>query len=141
MQVRALSQGVAFLVLVVAPALAGAQAIEPAVGLTSIISKTEQLDELQIVGKKIYRIRMDAVDVEDKFFALYNDLNRNDEFDIHCRIEAPTGTLLKVRICRLALINSSPQLRELIREREALEKKFREARKWASRQPRPSFVW
>ena len=178
MQARTLAQGFALLVLIVAPVLAGEPVGSTVVGLTGVVSKTEQLDELQVVGKKLYRIRMGAVDVEDRFFALYNDLNRNDEFDIHCRIEAPTGTLLKFRICRLALyekaleeearayltgvdspppaqlvalsrlidykqnaltlINAHPQLRELIREREALEKKYWVARKWASRQPPPT---
>ena len=176
MQIRTRAQGFALLVLIVAPALAGAQTAGNAGGLTTVVSKVEQLDELQVVGKKLYRIRMGAVDVEDRFYALYNDLNQNDEFDIHCRIEAPTGTLLKYRICRLALyekaleeeargfftgdtpppaqlvalarltdykqnalalINSNPQLRELIRQREELEKKYRVARKWASRQPLP----
>jgi hypothetical protein len=184
MQIRTLSRGLALLAAVFVPALTSAQGAQPpsasatgVVSLTKIVSKTEQLDELQIVGRKLYRIRMGAVDVEDRFYALYNDLNQNDEFDIHCKVEAPTGTLLKVRICRLALyekaleeearayltgmdspppaqlvalsrladyrenaltlINSHPQLRELISQREALEKKYWVARKWAARQPVP----
>ena len=179
--------GFTLVLLSVAPVLAGAQMAEqPADGrinvisLTKVVSKSELLDELQVVGKKLYRIRMGAIDVEDRFYALYNDLNRDDDFDIHCKVEAPTGTLLKVRICRLALyekaleeearaylsgvdapppaqlvalsrlneyrdnalslINANPQLRDLIREREAFEKKYWAARKWAARQPDPTLL-
>ena len=177
MQSRASSLGFALVLLIVAPSLAAAQTASAVAGITNFVSRTEQLDELQVVGKKLYRIRMGAVDVEDRFFALYNDLNQNDDFDIHCRVEAPTGTLLKVRICRLALyekaleeearaylsgvdspppaqmvalariddyrqnalaiINSSTQLRQLIRERETLEEKYWAARKRSARMSPP----
>jgi hypothetical protein len=158
------------LVLAVAPAVAGAQsAVQPRAaggpGLANV-STVEQLDELEVVGKRLYQIRKRAIELEDQIFMLYNDLNKDDEFDVHCRLDVPTGTHLKQRTCQVALyekarteevqgwlrgdyspsaelvalqrypeyrkaslavINSNPQLRQLVRARMALEKKYQVA--------------
>jgi hypothetical protein len=169
---RMLLRGLVLLVLAVAPAFSGAQtAVVPpaqAGAGPARIPATEQLDEIEIVGKRLYQIRKRAIEIEDRIYALYNDLNKNDEFDIHCRVEAPTGSRMKQRKCvvalynnarveevqgwlrgdyrpeadmvalqrypeyrkvSLAVINSNPQLRRLIRERLALEKKYQVAYK------------
>lgn len=131
-------------------------------------AETTELPEVQVVGKRLYQMRQDIIKTEDKFFALYNELNKDDDYDVHCIMEAPTGTRLKQRICRvkyyekaqaeeaqamlhgeyappadmialergpeyekkaLAVINAHPELRRLIRERDALEKKYNATRK------------
>jgi hypothetical protein len=157
------------LVLAVTPAFAGAQsaAAPPALAGADPVT-TEQLDEIEVVGKRLYQIRKRAIEIEDRIYALYSDLNKNDEFDIHCRLEEPTGSHMKQRKCTVALyrnarveevqawlrgdyrpeadmvalqrypeyrkvslavINSNPQLRKLVRERMALEKKYQVAYK------------
>jgi hypothetical protein len=40
------------------------------------------------------------VRIEDRFYLRYNELNTNDDFDVHCVSEARTGTRLKKRSCR-----------------------------------------
>jgi hypothetical protein len=128
----------------------------------------EVLDEALVVGTKLWKLRQKAVEVEDRFYALYNQLNKDQDFDVHCHIEAPTGRIIKERVCRvsyieraqavevtalldghsappsdmvaqarqadfekhfLQVVNADARLRKLVREREALEKKYDEERK------------
>jgi hypothetical protein len=132
------------------------------------VSESTELPEVQVMGKRLYEMRQDIIKAEDKFFALFNELNTDDDYDVHCNVEAPTGTRLKQRVCRLqfyekaqaeeaqallrgefappadlvavergaeyekkalAVINAHPELRRLVREREALDKKYKATRK------------
>jgi hypothetical protein len=131
-------------------------------------TETTDIPEVQVVGKRLYQMRQDIIKAEDKFFAKFNELNKDDDFDVHCAMTAETGTRLKKRVCKLqfyenaqaeeaqamlrgdyappadlvalersdeykqkalAVINANPELRRLIREREALEKKYAATRK------------
>lgn len=113
-------------------------------------------------------MREDIIQTEEKFLALYNELNTDDDFDVHCRLDVPTGTRIAQRVCRvqfyetaqaewarsqitgdyappaelvalergpeykhkaLAIINANPELRRLIKVRDALEKKYFATRK------------
>lgn len=106
--------------------------------------------------------------IEEQYCALYNDLNKDKDFDVHCANEAPLVTRLKKRVCRiqyyedaqaeeaqalldghsvplanlvlltrypeftknmLGILNSTPRLRQLAREREELEKRYVAKRK------------
>jgi hypothetical protein len=60
-----------------------------------------ELPEVQVVGKRLYQMRQDIIKAEDKFFAMFNELNKDDDYDVHCTVEAPTGTRLKKRVCRV----------------------------------------
>jgi hypothetical protein len=132
------------------------------------VTETTEHPQVQVMGKRLYRRRQDIIKTEDKFFALFNELNKDDDYDVHCGNEARTGTRLKQRVCRvhyyekaqadearafltgdyappadmialergpeyekkaLAVINAHPELRKLIRERDALEKKYNATRK------------
>jgi hypothetical protein len=135
---------------------------------TNAVSETTDLPEVQVVGKRLYQMRKDIINAENKFFAKFNELNKNDEFDIHCVMNAETGTHLKKRLCRvqfyedaqrqeaqarfggppapsaelvalergpeykkaaLTIINAHPELLRLVKERDALEKKYDATRK------------
>lgn len=98
----ALSQCLALIALVIAPAWASAQEVAPT-SLDFTFNNNQVLDELQIVGKRLYQMKTQAADLEDKIYALYNDLNQDDEFDIHCKVEPPTGSRLNNRVCRVAV--------------------------------------
>jgi hypothetical protein len=60
-----------------------------------------QLEEVVVTGEltTLSGVRTAMRDSEDRFYARFNDLNQDDEFDIGCRVEAPIGTRLKVRKC------------------------------------------
>jgi hypothetical protein len=62
----------------------------------------QQLDEAIVRGKKIRaaELRRQMVELEDQFFAKYNELNDEDEFDVHCHREARIGSRLLRRTCR-----------------------------------------
>jgi hypothetical protein len=122
---------------------------------------------------KLYEMRMEMVEVEDKFYAKYNELNTDDDYDVLCSFVSRTGEIRKTRRCEpvfveklkgqyaaevlqlfqggphspvspdnelfsrwlvlqeraKGVINKSPELRKLIRHREALEKGYREEQK------------
>lgn len=64
----------------------------------------EELEEVVVRGTKLWQMREAIVNAEKRFYALYNELNTNDDFDVHCDLEAPLGTRLKSRVCRVAYV-------------------------------------
>lgn len=162
----------------------GEQAAAPAGAATA---QAEELDEVAVVSKKLWQLRQQMVVVEDRFYALYNKLNTDDEFDVHCTVRPGVGrdTHLNTRICEvqyileaqaaaaqgwldamffntgnedgtgggagswgrmpasslalgraeeyrrtmLAVINRSPELLRLVRERERLGQRYEEVRR------------
>jgi hypothetical protein len=77
--------------MIALPALAAAPATQKA-----------DLDEVTVNGErvKIDALRKQIVQLEDKFYDRYNELNTIDDFDIHCIEEARTGTRFIKRSCR-----------------------------------------
>jgi hypothetical protein len=65
-------------------------------------SEDQLLDEVIVKDTRLWRFRQEMVKTEDKFFALYNELNKNDDFDVHCATETPLGTHIQSRVCRVA---------------------------------------
>jgi hypothetical protein len=61
-----------------------------------------ELDEVTVSGErvKIEAMRKQIVQLEDKFYERYNELNTVDDFDVHCIEEARTGTRFIKRSCR-----------------------------------------
>jgi hypothetical protein len=60
-----------------------------------------ELNPVTVYGSRdIARLRQAVVEAEDRFYARYNELNDNDDYDVNCRMEARTGTRLERRICR-----------------------------------------
>lgn len=70
-------------------------------------SDADELDEVIVRGTRLWQLREAIVEAEDRFYARYNELNKNDDFDIHCRREAPIGTRLKKRICRISFFEDA----------------------------------
>ena len=61
---------------------------------------TEEIEEVTVVGQRlISSLRMQAIRADDRAFDLFNELNDDDQYDIHCHQEAPTGTRIKYRQC------------------------------------------
>lgn len=72
-----------------------------------------ELDEVSVEGRRLFELRAAIVESQDRFYALYNDLNDQDEFDIVCGELLPTGTKLVRRAC-------FPQVVHTATEEEAL---------------------
>jgi hypothetical protein len=62
---------------------------------------TETIEEIVVYGNKsLARLHLELYKAEDAVFDLFNSLNSDDEFDIHCYKEAPTGSHIKKRVCK-----------------------------------------
>jgi hypothetical protein len=63
--------------------------------------KPTELDEALVKGRRgLDQFREAMVRVEDQFYARFNELNSDDDFDVHCATEVSAGTRLKRRYCR-----------------------------------------
>jgi len=61
----------------------------------------ETIEEIVVYGyKSIVQLHLELYKAEDAVFDLFNSLNSDDEFDIHCYKEAPTGSHIKERVCK-----------------------------------------
>lgn len=67
-----------------------------------VTEPAQELPEVVVRGNRLWQLREAMIEAEDRFYALYNELNTNDDFDVHCRREAPLGTRIKSRVCRVA---------------------------------------
>lgn len=65
-------------------------------GAQQAIEELVQLDEIQVRGKRLARAIEDA---EDDFFARYNQLNRNTDYDVSCDDMRLSGSLVITRVC------------------------------------------
>jgi hypothetical protein len=63
-------------------------------------SQVEELDEITIEGKKLSQLRMAVIETEDRFYKLFNELNTNDDYDVQCANQAPTGSRITRRVCK-----------------------------------------
>lgn len=74
----------------------------PAVGMAA--AADEELDEVVVRGTKLWQMREAILNAEKRFYALYNELNTNDDFDVHCDREAPLGSRILRRVCRVSYV-------------------------------------
>ena len=66
-----------------------------------------QLDEVEVVAKKLTALRDEALAAEDRFFQKFNEINDDDRFDIDCRLRAKTGTRHETRECNTEAFNAA----------------------------------
>jgi hypothetical protein len=79
---------------------ASAQEVEPA--------PSDKIEEIIVYGdKSLRRLRNDVYKAEKKAIVMFNSLNSDDEFDIHCTREAPTGSHIKRRVCRANFVGKA----------------------------------
>lgn len=74
-----------------------ARSAEPAAALHGMAPLPE---EIVVTGRDIEDLRAALSEAEDLMYAIFNALNDDDLYDIHCRREAPLGTRLKSKVCR-----------------------------------------
>jgi len=67
------------------------------------------IDEVVVTGR-LASLRDAAARAEDRFYDRYNELNDDRQFDMHCVSEAPTGTRLAQRTCRIAYYEQALEL-------------------------------
>jgi hypothetical protein len=62
---------------------------------------SETIEEVIVRGSKsLIELKHEMYRAEDTLYDLFNSVNIDDQFDIRCYEEAPTGSKLKVRVCK-----------------------------------------
>jgi hypothetical protein len=95
--------------LVLPGALAAGEATDQP-GVKAPGERVEELDEVAILGKSWRRLQREMTAAEDRFYRRFNELNTRDAFDIHCRMEKETGTLVPKRQCRIQFLAEAQAL-------------------------------
>jgi hypothetical protein len=93
---RAMGIGAAFIVMTLLP-------LVPSVAAdSSATTKENKSDEIVVTAEreKLYKLRAEIVQTEDRFYELFNKLNTNKDFDITCSIDVPTGSKIGRRVCK-----------------------------------------
>lgn len=63
-------------------------------------SSEEPIEEITVVGEKtLLNLKFAAMRAENEFFALFNELNTDDEYDVFCDKEASVRSRVKRRRC------------------------------------------
>ena len=88
-------RAVPLLCLLIAP-------LSPVAAATVPPGQEESLDEVVVEATrtKLAQMRQQMVQLEDRFFERFNELNTIDDFDTHCYMEARVGTRFERRYCR-----------------------------------------
>jgi hypothetical protein len=79
------------------PLLLAALAALPAASFAA-----NDLDEVVVQGDRhrLDEMRKEIVKLEDKFYARFNELSTDNQFDFYCSDKARTGTAIRQKICR-----------------------------------------
>ena len=60
----------------------------------------EPMEEITVIGQKqLFTLHKQIVQAEDHAYEIFDRLNDDDDYDIHCRMVAFTGTRIKQRVC------------------------------------------
>lgn len=71
--------------------------------------RRDQIDPVLVTGERarLAELRDEIVQLEDRFYARYNELNPIRDFDVHCGKEASTGRLVRLRSCRAVYVQEA----------------------------------
>jgi len=76
--------------------------------MAALAQDTATADESVVVSKKsLAQLRRDTYEAEEDFYAIYNKLNDEKEFDVRCRYEKATGTNIKNHVCRAQFVTKA----------------------------------
>ena len=68
---------------------------------TEVTSDDEVIENIVVASQKSPRdLRRDVQRSEKDFYSIYNKLNDDSLYDVHCTREAPTGSVIKSQVCR-----------------------------------------
>jgi hypothetical protein len=58
------------------------------------------IEEITVTGQRsLFDLRLQVTDAEDAMYALFNELNTDDEYDVVCTIETRMFSHVKQRVC------------------------------------------
>lgn len=82
--------------------LAPASAMEAPLGDTGTSPASGAApEEITITGRKLFRaLERQIMETEDKMYGIFNAMNEDDRYDVHCRWEVPMDSHIRQRVCR-----------------------------------------
>ena len=64
------------------------------------LAPPDTLEEVIVYGEKSrWLLKYEVYRAEEKLFETFNALNSDDEYDVHCFYEVPTGSRIRQRVC------------------------------------------
>ena len=68
----------------------------------------ETMEEIIVYGdKSLHTLRQEVFRAEENFFAVFNTLNEDDEYDIRCFYEVPSFTHIRRHVCRAYFVSDA----------------------------------
>lgn len=68
----------------------------------------DTLDELVVVGSpSLIRLKHMVYRAEESFFAAFNEFNDDDEYDVRCFYETPSGSHIRRHVCRANFVGEA----------------------------------
>jgi hypothetical protein len=63
-------------------------------------SSRETPDEVIVRGQRLAELRFEVQEAREHAYAIFNEINSSDDFDVHCRDERKYHSRAKKRVCR-----------------------------------------
>ncbi len=77
-------------------------AIEGLEPVAARVESSNTVDEITVTGMATRHVlRRQIVTVENEIYAMYNDLNGDDQYDVICKMVARIGSQIKRRVCKV----------------------------------------
>jgi hypothetical protein len=67
---------------------------------TADSSRPETPEEFVVRGKRLADFRDDLRKARERAYDIFNEINSNDDFDVHCSDESRAGTRVPLQVCR-----------------------------------------
>lgn len=85
------------------------ESIRKSIASMGIVAALLTASVAAVAAEKAANIRKEMAKVEEQYFALYNKLNTDRQYDMVCRREAETGTTFLKRVCKPRYVESAQQ--------------------------------
>jgi hypothetical protein len=79
----------------------------PQAGAGGAVLTPRQQVEVSARRARLGVMRGEMVKLEDSFYTEYNRLNADHQWDVSCDLEAPTGSHIKLRVCRPRFVDDA----------------------------------
>lgn len=68
----------------------------------------ETIEEIVVYAdQSLHTLRLAVFKAEENFFSVFSALNIDDEYDIRCFYETPTGTRIRQHVCRAYFVTNA----------------------------------
>ena len=67
---------------------------------TAAVPRAETPEEIIVRGKRLAEFRVEVQLARERAYAIFNEINSDDDFDVHCRDETRYFSHSKRRVCR-----------------------------------------